>query len=346
MLEQLNNGTTMIGSLPHTSFDEAFRLIEKYPLTIPVWPQLPKRAFSETMVPQYSEGLPGITINMEEHKIHLERNDSLIDSMTQFYENFLANNINSFAISNDYASGFHHFLQELEKTKEVIPFIKGQVTGPFTFSLSISDSDGKSLWSDEQYRDIVIKGLQMKALWQINKLEPFAEKVLIFFDEPIFSALGTPGYLGIQDEDVINTIDSLALACQKENALTGIHCCGNMDWGLLTRTKIDIIAFDAYFYGEKVALYPKEITGFLKRGGILAWGIVPTNDSNILLKETPNSLKEAFNKLISHFIAKGIPEELLNKQLLFTPSCGIGPLSPSDAEVVLKLLKTMQNTLI
>jgi len=58
MSDLLNNKTFMIGSLPHKSSREAFDILKRFPLTIPTWPQLPKRSFKEAMIPQYTEGFP------------------------------------------------------------------------------------------------------------------------------------------------------------------------------------------------------------------------------------------------------------------------------------------------
>ena len=58
----------------------------------------------------------------------------------------------------------------------------------------------------------------------------------------------------------------------------GIHCCGKADWPLVINSGADIISFDAYDYSGTIALYPGEFSGFLKKGGYLAWGIVPTTE--------------------------------------------------------------------
>ncbi|MBN2441862.1 MAG: hypothetical protein JXJ04_10960 [Spirochaetales bacterium] len=337
MWKDLYKNTAMIGSLPHTSGETALALLDKYPLSIPTWPQLPKRSFKESMIPQSSEGFPGIKVDEANKKIWVQRDDSLLDEMTQFYENVIEEKTDSFALSPDYALGFHAFCEQFQK-KGRLPIAKGQVTGPFTFGLGMNDNEGKAVWFDEQYRDVVIKGLLMKALWQIQKLSQVADKVVIFFDEPIFSALGTPGYLGIGDEDVIATLNELVEGCHANNAAVGIHCCGNMDWGLLAKTDIDIIAFDAYGYGEKVALYPEALTSYLKRGGILGWGLVPTLDSETLHKETETGIRKVYTDLLNLFVQKGISESTLTTQIIVTPSCGMGTLSKDEAELVLKYL--------
>lgn len=337
------NQTTMIGSMPQPTAEEAYQALQQYPLSIPAWPQLPKRSFKEAMIPQYTEGFPGIQVDEEEKRIWVERDEDLPNKMAVFYEHVIGENLDAFVISEEYAAGFHYFLQQLAGAQQPFPVLKGQVTGPFTMGLGLNDQDRKAVWFDEQYRDVVLKGLSMKALWQINQLKAYTDQVIVFFDEPVLSALGTPAYIGIQDEEVIASLNEVANAAQNAGALVGVHCCGNMDWGLLARTDVNIIAFDAYFYGDKVALYPEEINAFLERGGMLASGIVPTSEAEKLREETPDSLKHKHDELIRLFINKGISENLICQQILFTPSCGMGSgsLTIDESERVLQLLSQL-----
>ncbi|MGZ4881213.1 MAG: hypothetical protein ACXV7G_09110 [Halobacteriota archaeon] len=335
--------TTMVGSMPHLSPKAALQALEHIPLTIPAWPQLPKRSFKEALIPQFTEGFPGIRIDEFTKRVWVQVDNYLPGAMVEFYEYLIAEHVDAFAVSDDYAAGLHCMLRHLAATNMKYQFLKGQITGPFTFGLGLADQKRRPVWFDEQYRDIVLKGLALKALWQIRELQPYAEQVVIFFDEPVLSALGTPAYMMIHDEDVIKGLNEVCEISHNANALVGVHCCGNMDWGLLASTKIDIIAFDAYFFGSKVALYPDKIQAFLERGGILAYGLVPTGDVKKLRVETPDSLKVKHESLIEEFVGKGIAENLLRKQLLFTPSCGMGTLSESDTELVLKLLAATEN---
>ncbi len=335
------NQTTMIGSLPYLDAEKALEALGRFPLSIPTWPQLPKRSFKEAMVPQYSEGFPGVKVDEENKRFWVERNDDLLNTMAVFYEEVLSESVDAFAISSEYAEGFGSFVDYLEKRGEKLPIVKGQVTGPFSYGLSLNDNDGKAVWFDEQYKDIVVKGLAKKAVWQVNALKKFGENVLIFFDEPIFSALGTPAYMGIEDEQVLHALNELVEPLHAVNAAVGVHCCGNMDWALLAQSSIDIIAFDAYEFGDKVALYPDAINAFLERGGVLAWGIVPTGNSEDINRETGESLQNKVNELMELFSLKGVSPERIKEQILFTPSCGMGTLSVEDTERVLELLASL-----
>ena len=330
--------TTMIGSMPHASTEEALKTLEKFPLAIPSWPQLPKRSFLEGMVPQCSEGLPGIQVDHDAKRLWLAQNDDLAQGLAEFYENVLTENVDALAISDHYAAGLHSFLGQLWANNASLPYIKGQLTGPFTLGLGLNDQDKNPVWFDEQYRDVILKGLSLKARWLVRELGQYAKNVLIFLDEPILSALGTPAYVSIQNQHVIDGLNEVIHAAQKAGALVGIHCCGNMDWGLLASTDLDIIAFDAYFYGKKVALYTEQIEAFLQRDGILAYGLVPTLEPEVLAQSTVDTLKQKLSTLMDHFSAKGISEDRLREQILLTPSCGMGTLSTGESERVLELL--------
>ncbi len=339
MLEQLLGKSTMIGSLPHKSADDAFGLLDAYPLSIPTWPQLPRRSFREGMIPQYTEGFPGIRMNEAEKKIWVENDESLIDAMADFYEKVVAEDIESFRMSAEHAEGLARFVDAHSSGNQRLGYAKGQVTGPFTFGLTLNDQNGKAVLFDEQYKDVVIQGLTNKMLWQIGTLSTCAERVIVFLDEPILSGLGTPAYLGIGNDFVIDTFNDMVVAAHDAGALVGSHCCGNMDWGILLATNIDIIAFDAYFFGEKLALYADKIGEFLGRGGVLAWGIVPTSDTGRLAGETKDTLASKINSLVSLFASKGVSEKTIGKRMILTPSCGLGPLDEENAKTVLRLLK-------
>ena len=342
-MRDISGQSTMIGSLPHRTAEKAYELLLRYPLSIPAWPQLPKHSFKEMMLPQYSEGFPGMRVDEENKRVWLERDDDFLTAMATFYEQVIAENLDAFALSEEYAAGFHYVLRKFEENNDALPVIKGQVTGPFTFGLGILDTERRPVWFDEQYQDVVLKGITMKALWQIRKLKKYAHNVVLFFDEPMLSALGTPAYMGVQDEDVITGLNEVIHAAQNAGATVGVHCCGNMDWGLLARTDVNIMSFDAYFYGEKVALYPEEIQAFLNRGGTLAFGIVPTGDLEALHQETPENLRCKYDNLIQLFVKKGISEEQIRHQFLLTPSCGMGSqgFSSEDSYAVLKLLSQL-----
>jgi hypothetical protein len=361
-MKKLNGLATGIGSLPHTDTDAALDLIFKYTPHIPFWPQLPKRDIRERMVIQSSEGLPCFRLNDKDLVFDSSNQEQ---ELTRFYERIITDDSEYFKMSGDFADGLWQFLKRLEKQDiNKIEFIKGQITGPFTFAASINDAEGRAILHNPVIFQAIREGLAMKARWQMSLLKKFGKPVIIFFDEPYLACLGS-GFTAINRKDVVEGLTEFTEKIKSADGLTppfhpalfkkggvqqnsidvgqeragliGVHCCGNTDWSIFTDISyIDIISFDAFNFLDRILLYTENLRGFFKRGGILAWGIVPTEafskeiNAGILAKK----LSHAFNLLLN----KGIQEETLKNRLILTPACGLGTLSCDKAEPIFKCL--------
>ncbi|MGE4357600.1 MAG: hypothetical protein AB7E08_03475 [Candidatus Omnitrophota bacterium] len=325
---------TGIGSLGHVNSKEAVSFVLELFPEIPFWVQLPQRSFKENMYVQFSEGIPGIVIKEEERKIYIDSRKINEDNLSALYENYLAGKTELFGISKEYAEGFYEFIEQIKGKKIPCSFLKGQITGPVSFMLTVTDEGKKPIIYHEQIADAVLKVITMKARWQIKRLKEVSQKTIIFIDEPYLASLGS-GYVSLDSRDVWEKLEELIEEIHKENALAGIHCCGNTDWGLLTQTKADIISFDAYNFSESLVVYSEAINVFLERGGVIAWGIVPTEleEGRIVTSD----LLERLVGLIEMLVAKGVERNLIYKQSLITPSCGLGSFSLRRGEVVLRI---------
>ncbi len=323
--------TTGIGSLPHRSAQDACGVVLSS-FDIPFWPQLPNLSPKEFMVAQYSEGLPFVR-TADDGTVFVERNGS--DELERFYESWT--DATRIAISEDHAAGLHVFLRTLPGRK--YPFLKGHVTGPLTFSLGLRDREGKPAYFDEEFREICLMLLKAKVRWQMDMLKPHAEKVIVFIDEPIFSALGSSAYLAVSSDETLRLLSEVVSTIREAGGLSGIHCCGNADWPLVLRSGTDILNFDSHDYVDTIALYPDEFTRFLGNGGFLAWGCVPTSDT--IASASPESVRRRFDAGIQK-LSERIPEELLRKHILLTPSCGTGSRTVSEALKVFQLLMRLK----
>jgi hypothetical protein len=328
--------TTGIGSLPHSDPVEACRVIFDS-VDIPFWPQLPRRSFLEFMIPQYSESFPFIKIEGE--NIHIVEKVEK-ETVASFYE--AIENREGFLISEGYAAGLYAFIEILKKNKQKLGVVKGQITGPITFTLSLTDNQKRPIYFDEEIRELALELLKGKAYWQIKTLRPYADEVLIFIDEPILSALGTSTYIGVDTVEVLRLLSELINHIKNSGAIAGIHCCSKADWSLVLSSQPDVFNFDAYFFWDTVSLYSEEIKGFLDNGGFIAWGIVPTTDT--IRGITLRDLKEQLERGLSSLEKIDIPRDKLRKQLLLTPSCGTGSMEVGDALRVFSLLKELRNS--
>ena len=324
---------TGIGSFPHLDEREAFRLILGSFPEIPFWPQLPKTSFLEGMLVQYSEGFPSLKWNEKEQRVWVDTSDGFDKEIERFYQHVEAGNLKPFEITKEFAKGLR-ILEDLarEDRRKEIRYIKGQISGPITYGLALTDPEGKSVFYDPTLREILVNHLSMKARWmerRFNDLFP-GVPTIIFFDEPSLSSFGS-AFSGLNREDVFQSLNDCFEAVR---GLKGVHCCGNTDWSMLLSTNLSILSFDAYGYFETLSLYPKELRVFLERGGILAWGIVPTSEA--VIKEEVGSLVSRFKKGVETLSKKGIDPILLQRAII-TPSCGTASLPAPLAEKVCRL---------
>lgn len=328
--------TTGIGSLPHKCPEEACELILRT-FDIPFWPQLPHLSFKESMIRQYSEGMPYIRINEDEQAAWIIRDDS--DELERFYESYTENT--KIAISEDYATGFHIFLKKIRGKRFHI--LKGHVTGPITFTLGLKDNYGRFIYFDEELREISSMLLKAKVRWQIDILKKHAERVIVFIDEPILSAIGSSTYLGVDTNEALRLLSEAASAIDEAGGISGIHCCGRADWPLVLKSGIKIISFDAFEYFDTLMIYHRKISDFLKTGGYLAWGIVPTSDAvNYLNDKMLTKLLNDNLKKLSEFM----PSELVRGRILLTPSCGTGSRSQEETTKIFQLLMRLKEDMV
>jgi hypothetical protein len=333
---------TAIGSLPHADAEKALAVVlDKIP-DCPIWPQLPRLGLREQMEIQYSEGLPCAKIDEAKGRMFFDTTDENANAagMADFYEKFMAaqesDDWSAFAISPAYSRGIYALLKKLKADGKKRPWLKVQTTGPLSIGLSIVDEKKRAIYYNEEFRDIIIKGLSAKCRWQLNLFKEFADDMICFIDEPILSAFGSSTYVSVQRDDVISAVGEVAEAIHGAGGLCGVHCCGNTEWPLLIEAGVDIINFDAYGFGESIALYANEIGEFLREGNIIAWGIVPTSEK--ITGETAGSLIARYDECVARLVAKKLSKELIHKQSMLTPSCGTGSLPENLAEKVFAVL--------
>ena len=347
----LANGLpVLIGSLPLRDHVQGVELVFKYTPEIPLWIQLPAYR-EEGMIAQFQTGFPGLT--SKTNKYFVDTADSSFDNdILKFYEDYMAVSEGKlgiedsrFAINADTARGFFSFMEHLRSLSDHPYAIKGQITGPITFGLGLTDQNGKAIFYDEQLRDVAIKILAQKARWQVTKLLSFGSPIIIFFDEPAFAGFGSSAMISVSRSEVKTCFEEVVGAVHDEGGLAGIHCCANADWSLILESDADIISFDAYSFFDKVMLYSNHVKQFMESGGILAWGIVPTLNSDDIEKETVQSLVERWEAQSTAIEALGFDKAAILAQTFITPACGTGSLPLDIANKVLVLTRQVSDTL-
>ncbi len=330
--------TTMVGSFPHPDAHALSRRLAGA-LDIPVWPQLPRRTFYENMYTQFSAALPALTVDPVRQKIMFEVNEEILVVAEVFYSAYLQDDVEAFSLSEEYAAGFHALLHALAEVPGV--WAKGQVIGPVSFGLTVTDQNGRASLYDELLADVIVKNVQMNARWQINHLQTVRPNTLIFVDEPYMASFGS-AYVSLERDQVVTMLNEVFDAIHAAGSLAGVHCCANTDWSVLMATHVDVLNLDAYGFLDTLALYPAELRAFLDRGGTIAWGIVPNTEQAMDMTplELAARLRQGFALIEEKAGRRGvqISHRDLSAGSLLTPSCGLGPTTIDVAERVLELL--------
>jgi len=330
-------------------------MIFRYTPEIPLWPQLP-RLPKEGMIRQFLDGFPGLKEEGKRFWIDTEGSD-FPEQMAEFYDECGQVEAEKnpcrprFMPSEDAAPGFYAFCQTLAHgggEKRVPWTVKGQITGPITTGMGVKDSHGRAIVHDDNLRDVLVALIAFKAECQARILARWANQgtpPLVFIDEPAMVGFGSSGFSGISREMVSEAVGEVVAGIHRGRALAGVHVCANGDWQPVLASAADIVSFDAYSYFDNLILYRQPLLHFLARGGVLAWGIVPTGDVAALEEATEDSLYTLWRNQLAKLRALGADEKTVTARVLITPSCGTGSLTIGQAERVLRLTSQLSRRL-
>jgi len=274
---QPNCHTTAMGIMPHTDVGQALKLT--LGMDIPFWPQLPNISFYEDMYVQTSQNFPGIVIDLSGEKISF--NTAKFERELGHYSRKMAEP-ETFALSREYSAVYHRFLAE---DLQDYPAIRGQVTGPVSFGFRVTDEESKPIIYNDGVRSLLFDFIQRKVNTQYRQLRGKNQNAFVWLDEPglgwVFSGLS--GYNDVQAKQEYHSF------LAELEGPTALHLCANVNLPYLLGLGVKLLSFDAYQIELMPKGYANTIADFLSSGGIISWGIVPT-DSESLSKETPETL--------------------------------------------------------
>lgn len=271
--------TTAMSIMPHTSMEKAMELV--LGLDVPFWPQLPNIDFHEDMYAQASYDFPGVVINPDDGKISFDtaKFEKEIDDYSRKMDE-----PEGFALGQGYETMYQKFLsQDLQHYHA----IHGQVTGPINLGFRINDEDKKPIVYNDEIRGLLFDFIQRKFKAQYRQLKNKNRNAFVWLDEPglIWVFSGLSGYNDVHAKrDYQGFLEGL-------EGLRALHLCSNVNLPFLLTLGINLLSFDAYQLEIMPKGYADHVAEFIRGGGIMSWGIVPTEPVS-LGKETPEKLAE------------------------------------------------------
>ena len=326
--------TTAMAVMPHRNVDRALALALS--MDVPFWPQLPVFSYYEDMYVQASEHFPGIVLDMEKRTLRFS-----IDKFMNEFEEAIAHfpEPEYFEISDTYSAVYSRFLK-LDLSDR--PAIRGQLEGPISFGFNVVDQDDRPILFDDTIRPFLLEFMAKRANVQLNRLKKRNPNAFMYIDEPglqfVFS-----GMAGYGDRAAHADMELFFSMIERPR---GVHLCGNPDWDFLLGMDIDILSLDVHTNAEVFGCYQASIRKFLERGGVLVWGIVPTNVEPFE-QENIGSLKHRLEHLWKIIEKSGIDLELLLSRSMLSPAtcCLINPDGEKTVEKAFGMVRKLSSEL-
>ena len=277
MAFQARCGTTAMGIMPHKDVDKALDLA--LGLDIPFWPQLPHVSLYEDMYVQTSQNFPGIEINFDKGRLTFRTakfQESLEDYFTKMEQT------ETYALTPEYSVVFQKFLSKnLERYKA----IRCQITGPVSFGFKVLDENLKPIIYNDEVKSMLFDFIRKKVNLQYQELKAKNQNAFVWVDEPglgyVFSGLS--GYNDQQaKEDYYQFVQGI-------EGPKGMHLCAEVNLPYLLELGVEILSFDAFQIGFMPKEYTLSVAEFIKKGGVISCGIVPT-EFKTLEAQTPEKL--------------------------------------------------------
>ena len=322
MLFKANCQTTAMGIMPHRGIDRALQLT--LGLDIPFWPQLPHVSYYEDMYAQFSQHFPGIMVDEENSRLNFET--SRFEKELEDYSLKMEDPA-SFSLSDKYSVVYHRFLEE---KLDNYTAIRGQSIGPVSFGFKVVDENKRPIIYNDSVKTILYDFITRKINAQYKELKEKNENAFIWLDEPglswVFSGLS--GYSDVQ------AAKDYQIFFTGLNGIRSLHLCANVNLSYLLEIGVDLLSFDAYQMQLMPKGYADSVSRYINNGGIICWGIVPTDSDNLGI-HTPQSLADllmGYWKVISENTDLSI--KMIAGQALLAPArcClkNIGQVGASD----------------
>jgi hypothetical protein len=306
---------TGIGSLPFTSVAAGIRSIAELSPEIPFWPQLPQISRREGAIGQ-GLGILGDLIEARGDGYGYHVRAGRIDSVLEI----LHRSTGELTPAN--AAGFGVFEEALSSglfTSAIA--VKGQIEGPITLSAYLFHQ-GRPFLSDPALFAAIAFHVSQIICWQIDRLKSAGLPVLLFVDEPALCLEASAS--GVSEEQRLSALAVTLNDARVRGAFAGLHCCAARPFQRMCRAKPDILSFDAH-EGLELFFADPDARSFVHRGGIVAYGMVPTLSSLTTLDAT-----SIFVRWLKAASLAGDPRELARNAII-TATCGLGLLDPSSA---------------
>jgi hypothetical protein len=287
-IEQFCNGQSVaIGSLPHrdAAAAAAFSISE---FDIATVPSLPSRSPSEGMIAQALGG----------------RDD--IDDIDGFSE------IDP-GLDTEGFGGLRAFLDLARQVGVNGAPVKWQFVGPVTLGVALH-RDGVDRGDAFRIAADSVRHHTRAISSAISEVLPRSPQLMLL-DEPQLVELMEPGFP--IPPDVAVDLISTGMAAVDSQVVVGVHCCGPADIATMLEAGPQVVSLPV---SEHLVEYAGYLGRFLKSGGVIVWGVMPTAGP---LPSKPDRFWRQLSEVWCALVERGVDASDLRQRSLVSPACGL-----------------------
>ena len=295
----MSRSITGVGSLPHTDPAEAARFVTAT-TDVAYLAQLPSRHGEEGMLRQWGDGMCGC---------------GAVDS--------------GYGLAYGAPPGPRH--EAFVGAGNVLDamtgsMLKTQATGPVTLAAAMlaAGHPGTGLWP------CVVATLNGRIADHVRWIEERRPglDVLLVLDEPALTAVtGAEGF-PIRPGDAVAGLREVVAASPVP---TGLHCCGETDWGLVASLEPAVISWDVTTLARGLD-DAEPVAAAIAAGTRIIWGVAP---SVPLPVSGSTGVLGALATATTRLIVAGAPAAALIEDAWFSPACGLAGVSVEQAAWVM-----------
>jgi hypothetical protein len=285
---------------------------------------LPQRAGRASALAFAAAGFPGLSLDLIHERGVIERVRAE-QALERIGLTYLRAEIEAGTPPPEQVAALNEFIRQAERSQ--VHGARLELSGPVSLSLQIVDEQERPLAYDPALRGALAQQLSLRAAWLHLQLSTSLGSALICLDEPFLEALDSP-FCPLNWEEG-GTL--LAQALAELPAMRGLCTASSPNWAAVLALPVDLVFFDAYSQSAGLIQAASAVAGFLDRGGLLGWGIVPS-DPSALAQERTEILARRFVSSVEYLAAAGaIAVEQLLSQAFISTSGRLGHLPPAIA---------------
>ena len=322
-----------VGMLPYTSLKHAVAMVAKLYQTFPFIALLPNISSTDNLQNLTFENMPGIVFQNNKIEFHTgtSKYEKLMSDLNKAYNSPSLETLEAFSFNSVFLEKYFQMIKKFKSPNACI-----NILGPFTVSQLLTAAAKEQILADKSYRKLFIQSICVKTLWVIEKIKQCCPDTVpvVILEEPMLYQLGV---IKRENSDITSELVTVMLSqvvekLKKYGAIVGIQCMEKCDWSIPIKSGVDLISYDAYNNPNNLGIIPDILTEFLRRGGMINWGIVPTLSDNMIKELGTDYLHKRLLTTFDGIILSGVPADLIYKSALVSLNGDTNHLSVMFAE--------------